>query len=81
MNYKEKLIEALKDGLLLFVKYGLLIAAIVYAFNFSIQTRDMALNGNQAAIAILELQKKGWLPAFKDGTVPEKSNERSELSK
>jgi hypothetical protein len=72
VSYKEQLVEALKNGLLLLVKYGLLIVAIVYAFSFSIQTRDMAVNGNQAAIAIVELQKKGWFPVFKDGTVPNK---------
>lgn len=72
MTYKDMLLEAFKEGLLLLVKWGLLIAAIVYAFNYSLQTRNMALNGNQAAIAINELQQKGWLPKFKDGVIPDR---------
>lgn len=72
MTYKDRLIESLKEGLLLLVKFGLLVAAIVYAFNFSLETRNMAVNGQQAAVAIMELQKKGWLPQFQNGVIPDK---------
>lgn len=75
MNYKEQFKEALKEGLLLLVKYGLLILAIIYAFNFSLQTRDMAVNGTQAAIAIKSFQQKGWLPQFVNGEAPDKPSQ------
>lgn len=68
----EGLVESLKDGLLLLVKYGVLIAAIVYAFNFSMQTRTAAVNGEQAALIINEYIAKGWLPAIQNGQVPTK---------
>lgn len=72
MSFKQQLIENLKDCLLLLVKWGLLIAAIIYAFNFSLQTRQMAINGEQAAVMILELQKKGYLPKVENGQIPDK---------
>ena len=80
MNYKDRLTEAFKDGLLLFVKWGLLIVAIVYAFTFMLNTRDMAINGQQAAIAINEYIKKGWLPKIINGEVPEKSKEDNKIN-
>lgn len=68
--------ENFKDGLLLLVKWGLLIAAIIYAFNFSMQTRDMAINGQQAAAFLSELQKKGWLPKIENGQIPQKVEDK-----
>lgn len=70
--FKDQLIEALKEGLLLLVKYGLIVIAIVYSFLFMNQTRDMAINGNNAAIAIKMMQEKGYLPQFVNGQIPEK---------
>lgn len=72
MTFLQQLKQALEQGILLLVKYGLIIAAIIYAFNFTMQTRQMAINGNQAAMAIQQLQMKGWLPQFVNGQVPEK---------
>lgn len=72
MTFLQQLKRALEEGILLLVKYGLIIAAIIYAFNFTMQTRQMAINGNQSAIAIQQLQMKGWLPQFINGQVPEK---------
>ena len=73
MNFKNNLRESLKEGVLLLAKYGLLIAAIIYAFSFSLQTRDMAVNGFNAAIAIKSFQQHGWLPQInQDGSVPDK---------
>ncbi len=71
-NYKEELIEAFKNGLLLLVKWGLLIAAVIYAFNFSLETRRAAINGEQAAILINEYMKKGYLPKLENGQIPDK---------
>lgn len=72
MTFKDQLKEKFKEGLLLITKYGLIIAIILYSFNFYMQTRAMAENGNQAAMAIREMQEKGWLPAFVNGRIPDK---------
>jgi hypothetical protein len=61
---KERLIIALGEGLLLLIKYSFLLIVIWYAFNFSLQTRQAAINGEQAAVAIHEYQLKGILPKF-----------------
>lgn len=71
------MIRASKEGLYLLVKYGILIAAIIYAFNFSMQTRQAAINGEQAAIAVKMFQDKGYLPQFVNGQVPTKTTEES----
>ncbi len=74
----EDLKGAAKEGVLIAVKWGLLVALIVYAFNFSMNTYTMANNGQTAAIVIRELQTKGWLPKLApDGTAPEFSNKAS----
>lgn len=71
--FKDDLIEALKSGIILLVKYGLIIVAILYAAALANDTRIKAVNGEQAAAAIVQFQKHGWLPAFnQDGTVPDK---------
>lgn len=61
---KEQLIESLKDGLYLAVKYGIIVLIIIYAFAFMNDTRQKSINGEQAAIAIKEYQDKGVLPRF-----------------
>jgi hypothetical protein len=71
-TFQELLKEKFQQGLLLLVKWGLLIAAIVYAFNYSLQTRNMAMNGEQAALAINEFINKGWLPKLANGEAPKK---------
>lgn len=73
ITYKDKLIESLKEGLLLLVKYGLIIILIVYSYLFFMSTYQMSINGNNAAVAIRMFQEKGYLPAFVNGSIPEKS--------
>lgn len=73
ITYKDKLIEALKEGLLLLVKYGLIIVLVIYSYLFLMNTYQMSINGNNAAIAIRMLQEKGYLPSFVNGSIPEKS--------
>lgn len=70
--------NAAMEGIFLAVKYGIIIAAIVYAFNFSMQTRTAAVNGEQAALVINEYIAKGWLPAIQNGQVPVKASEAAE---
>lgn len=69
---KYRLIEALKEGLFISVKWGILIALIVYFYNFSMQTRQAAINGEQAALAMRMMQEKGYLPQFVNGVLPDK---------
>jgi hypothetical protein len=71
-TFWEDCVEKFKEGLLLLVKYGLFIVLIWYAFNFSLATYNKANNGQQAALMILELQKKGYLPQLINGQVPDK---------
>lgn len=79
--FKELLVDAFKEGLLLLVKYGLIVFLIWYGFNFSLDTRNKASNGEQAAILLLELQKKGYLPQLVNGQVPDKVAEKVEGEK
>lgn len=74
-TYKDRLKEAFKDGLVLLVKWGLLFVLAAYTFSYSLQTRDMAFNGNQAALVINEYIKKGWLPKLINGEAPQKQME------
>lgn len=64
MDFKEQLVEAFKNSLLLAVKYSVIVVVIIYVFNYTMQTRQLAMNGNEAATAILEYQKAGVLPKF-----------------
>lgn len=72
MSFKDQLIEAGKSGILLFVKYILIVAAIIYAFNFSLNTRQMAESGLNAAVALNKYMSKGYLPQFNNGEIPDK---------
>lgn len=65
--------KAAIEGLLLAIKYGLIILIILYCYNFSNNTYQMSINGNQAALAIKMFQEKGYLPKFVNGEVPNKS--------
>ena len=83
-GFYSKLELAVKEGILLLVKYGFLLAAIVWAFNFSMNTRNMAITGQQTAALISELQKKGWLPAFQQAPngsiiIPDKPKEEPKV--
>lgn len=55
---------AAEEGILLTVKFGLLFIVILYTVTYLLDIRQMAINGNQAALAINEFQSKGWLPKF-----------------
>lgn len=63
--------EAIEDGIIITVKYGMIILILFYVMNFTMQVYQMSVNGQQAAIAIREFQDKGYLPKFpitqKDG--------------
>lgn len=65
-SFKSKLIRAAEEGILLAVKWGIIVLVILWAYNFSINTRTLAINGDSAARAIVEFQKVGALPPLKD---------------
>jgi hypothetical protein len=75
--FLDKLKRAGEEGILLLVKYGLIIAFIIFAFKYFLTIQQMAINGQQAAIYLMELQKKGWLPQIINGQVSEKVIEKS----
>lgn len=64
-------IGALGEGLYLLLKYGMLVAIIVWAFNYSLGTRDMAINAN---VAINAYMNQGWLPKPIDGRISQNPN-------
>lgn len=74
---KEKLKQAAEEGLLLFVKYALVLGLLIFSFNYFTRINQAALNGEQAALMLMELQKKGWLPQLTNGQIPERdANEK-----
>lgn len=75
MTFYDKLIEASKEGILILVKWIFISVAMYYTFNYSMQTRDMAVNGHNAAAAINKYIEKGWLPQITNGVVPDKPTE------
>lgn len=76
--FKEVLIKNIQEGILLLVKYGLIIGFIIFSYLIMMNTYQMANNGNQAAIAINEYIKNGYLPSF---PLKPKSNESKNESK
>ena len=75
-TFWEDVVDNFKLGILLLVKYSLFIIAIIYAYTFMQNTYFMAQNGQQAAIFLSELQKKGYLPKIENGVIPEKIVEK-----
>lgn len=71
--FKFQLKKAAEAGLLLFVKWGLVLILVIFAFNYFTRVNQAALTGEQAAIAVRMFQEKGWLPQFTpDGKIPDK---------
>lgn len=61
MITRDKLIQALGEGLFLLIKYSLLILVIIYTLNYINNTRQMA---ESSVSAINEYIKNGYLPSF-----------------
>ena len=70
--YKMKLKQAAEEGLLLFIKYFLVVVLAYFALTFGTQLVTGSVNGTQAAIYLNELQNKGYLPKVVNGQVPMK---------
>lgn len=71
--FKLQLKRAAEQGLLLFVKYGLVLLLAYFALTFGTNVVAGSQNGTQAAIYLNQLQLKGWLPKVgSDGQIPTK---------
>lgn len=79
-SFKYKIKLAAESGLLLFIKYGLILLLIYVGINYVTRINQAALNGEQAAIIIREYQIKGYLPSVVNGSIPIKVNDVKETS-
>lgn len=61
---RSMVIGALGEGLYLLLKYGLIVILVLTSLYFYNNLSSKADNGNQAAIAINEYIKNGYLPSF-----------------
>jgi hypothetical protein len=74
--YRTRMKKAAEEGLLLFIKYALLIGLIYFSVNIFSNIIAGASNGTSAAIYLNQLQNKGYLPKVgQDGQVPPKQEE------
>jgi hypothetical protein len=58
---KDTILKAFGEAVLNLIRYSLVILAILYALNYTYQTRELAINANRA---LNEYIKNGWLPDF-----------------
>ncbi len=71
LTLKHKIKIAAEQGLLLFIKYALVLALAYYAITLGTQIVAGSQNGTQAAIYLTELQNKGYLPKVVNGSIPD----------
>lgn len=74
-TFKTRMKYAAEQGLLLFIKYGLVLILAYFALTFGTNVVSGAANGTQAILYLVELQNKGYLPKVNNGVIPEKTNE------
>jgi hypothetical protein len=68
--------SACESGILLFVKYALVVGLIYLGINYITNVNSGAQNGTAAAMYLNQLQQKGYLPKVSpDGQVPAKIEE------
>lgn len=68
-SFKDKLIKATEQGLLLFIKFALVVGLSYVVINYFTTINSGAINGTQAVIYLNELQQKGYLPKIVDGSI------------
>jgi Na+/H+ antiporter NhaC len=73
--FKEQMKEAAEAGLLLFIKYALVLGLIYVGVNIFTNITSGASNGTAAAMYLNELQQKGYLPKIENGQIPAKKEE------
>lgn len=74
-TYKMKLKKAGEEGLLLFVKYGLVVILAWFALTFVNNLIAGSQNGTTAVMYINEAIAKGHLPKAVNGSIPQKEAE------
>jgi hypothetical protein len=72
-SYKQRMKRAGEEGLLIFIKYFLVVVLAYFALTFGTQLVTGSVNGTQAALYLNELQNKGYLPKVVNGQVPPKT--------
>jgi hypothetical protein len=77
-TFKSKAKIAAEAGLLLFIKYALVLLLTYIAFTFGTQIVNGSINGTQSALYLNELQNKGYLPKVVNGSIPSKEEVRNE---
>ena len=55
---------AFEDGIILAIKFALVIVIIFFTLNYLTNIVQMSKNGNDAAAALSEYINKGYLPKF-----------------
>lgn len=70
-TFAQRLKRAGEEGLLIFVKWGLVLVLAFLALNYLTSVNSGAANGTNAVIYLNELQNKGWLPKVVNGQVPQ----------
>jgi hypothetical protein len=58
MTFRQRLRAAVEEGILLAVKWALVIVAVLFAANYLLQIRQAALNGAEAHRYLVEQAKK-----------------------
>ena len=71
-SYKNRLKRAGEEGLLIFIKYALVLVLAFFALNYLTSVISGAANGTNAVLYLTELQNKGYLPKVVNGQVPPK---------
>ena len=72
MTFKERIKIAIEEGLLLFIKYALVIILAYMILTFGTNVVNGSANGTQAALYLNQLMEKGYLPKPVNGQVPSK---------
>ena len=76
-TFRYRLKKAAEEGLLITIKYGLVILLSYLGLTFGTNVVNGSNNGTAAALYLNELQNKGWLPKVQNGQVPMKENQNA----
>jgi Na+/H+ antiporter NhaC len=75
-TFTSRLKSACEAGILLFVKYALVVGLIYLGINYITNVTAGANNGTAAAMYLNQLQQKGYLPKINaEGQIPAKIEE------
>lgn len=81
-SFTSKLKRAMEQGLLLFVKYALVVILSYFALQFGLNIVSGSQNGTNAVLYLKEAQDKGYLPKVVNGQLPPKMEQpNAQISK